>query len=229
MSIIDIVILIAILMFGLIGAERGVLKQLVTTVGFIIVLVLAFFLKNPIAEFLSLHLPFLGFSASSFNIMFYQAASFILVVIVLYAILQSIIKVTGVVEKILKATIILGIPSKILGFLVGLVEGFCIIFLILFFLNQPSLNIKSVNESKVSNKILKSTPILSNISKSMVDTINDIYDLKKDAESLSKNEIDLKSIDVMLEHKLITKDYVIKLLNNKKIEVQGIEEVLKKY
>ena len=231
MNIIDIAIILIILGFGVLGAKRGVFKQLVTTLGFIIVVVLAFYLKNPLAEFLSLHLPFFEFNnaanASSFNIMLYQAVAFIICVIILQGILNILIRVTGIFEKILKATIILGIPSKILGFLAGIIEGFVIVFLALFFLNQPSFKIDVVNDSKLSNKVLKKTPILSNISSSMVNTINDIYDLTKDDSN--DQLLDLKSIEVMLKHKLITKDYVKKLIDADKIKITGIDSVLNKY
>lgn len=236
MNIIDIAIILIILGFGALGAQRGVLKQLVTTVGFIIVVVLSFYLKNPVAEFLSLHLPFFKFgggvaNAASFNIMFYQAISFIIVVILLESILQVLIKVTGVIEKILKFTIVLGIPSKILGFLVGLIEGFVFVFLALFLLNQPSLKIDIVNDSKLTSKILNSTPILSNIAGGMVDTIEDINELVKDYndDKVDPNSLDLESIDIMLEHKVISTSYVRKLIDNKKIEVVGIESILNKY
>jgi len=229
MNVIDIAVIFIVLAFGIIGAQRGVFKQVVTTVGFILVVVLAYYLKNPLADFLSLNLPFFGFKASSFNIMFYQAISFLIVVIVLLAILGVLIRVTGIIEKILKFTIILGLPSKILGFIAGIIEGFVLVFVALFFLQQPSLKIDVVNESKLSDKILSSTPILSNISSNMVKTINDIYELTQDSTNLATNELDLKSIDLMLEHKLITKDYLRKLIDAGKINIVGIDSVLNKY
>ena len=91
------IILLIILACGAAGFKRGVFKQLVTTVGFVLVVVLAFYLKNPIAEFLSLHLPFFTFggdfaNVTSMNIILYQLISFILVVIVLQSILNVLIK-----------------------------------------------------------------------------------------------------------------------------------------
>ena len=229
MNVIDIATVFIILAFGIIGAHRGFFKQVVTTVGFILVVVLSFYLKNPLAEFLSLHLPFLGFSVSSFNIMFYQAVAFLIVVIVLLAVLNVLIRITNVFEKILKFTIILGLPSKILGFIAGVVEGFALMFVLLFFLQQPSLKIDVVNDSKLSDKILSSTPVLSNISSNMVNTINDIYELTKDSTKLDENTLDLESIDLMLKHKLISKSYVEKLIDAKKLNVSGIENILNKY
>ena len=237
MNIIDIAIIFIILACATVGAKRGVLKQLVTTVGFIIVVVLAFYLKNPIAEFLSLHLPFFKFggmyaNASSFNILLYQIISFVIVIIFLETILSALIKVSGFIEKVLNFTIILGIPSKILGFLVGIVEGFVIVFIILFLLNQPAFDDgKLVKESKYAPAILNSTPVLSNIASGMVDTINDIYELAGDYtdKKIDENTLNLKSIDVMLEHKIVTKSYIRKLVDNKKIEIVGIDSVINKY
>ena len=234
-NIMDVVIVFLILIFGLTGYHRGVFKQLVTTVGFVLVVVIAFYLKNPIAEFLSLHLPFFKFGGmfsniTSLNIILYQIISFILVIIVLEAVLNVLIKVSGIIEKILKFTIVLGIPSKILGFIVGLMEGFVITFLLLFFLKQPAFNLELFNGSKLTNKILNSTPILSQIASSFTNTINDIYALGEHYNNTdNSNEFNKEAIDVMLKHKIITTSYVEKLVEAEKIEISGIDEIINKY
>ena len=236
MNIVDAIIILLVLACGVVGFKRGVLKQLVSTVGFVIVVVVAFYLKNPIAEFLSLNLPFFSFgdtvvNGASFNIILYQLISFILVVIVLESILSILIRVTGIIEKILKFTIILGIPSKILGFIVGIIEGFIIAFLVLFFLRQPGFNLKIFEGSKLTDPILKSTPILSQVAGNFVDTFNDLYELGNDYSNkkLDENALNLKSIDVMLKHKIITPNYVVKLVDANKIRVTGIDSVINKY
>ena len=236
MNIVDAIIMLLILACGVAGFKRGVLKQTVSTVGFIIVVILAFYLKNPIAEFLSLHLPFFSFGGNlantvSLNIILYQLISFILVILVLETVLGILIRITGVIEKILKFTVILGIPSKILGFVVGVVEGFIITFILLFFLRQPGFNLKIFDGSKLTNPILNSTPVLSQVAGDFVDTFNDLYELGNDyyEQKLDANTLDLKSIDVMLEHKIITYNYVIKLVDAKKIKITGIDNVINKY
>lgn len=236
MNIVDAIIVLLILACGVAGFKRGVLKQTVSTVGFIIVVILAFYLKNPIAEFLSLHLPFFSFggnlaNTASLNIILYQLISFVLVILVLKTVLGILIRITGVIEKILKFTVILGIPSKILGFVVGVVEGFIITFILLFFLRQPGFNLKIFDGSKLTNPILNSTPVLSQVAGGFVDTFNDLYELGNDyyEQKLDANTLDLKSIDVMLEHKIITYNYVIKLVDAKKIKITGIDNVINKY
>lgn len=236
MNIVDAIIILMILACGAAGFKRGFFKQTVSTVGFVIVVILSFYLKNPIAEFLSLHLPFLtlggGFAnAVSVNIILYQLISFILVVIILEAVLSILIRITGIIETILKFTIILGIPSKILGFVVGIVEGFIVTFLVLFFLRQPGFNLKMLDDSKLTDRILHSTPVLSQVAGDFVDTFNDLYELGNDyyEQKMDENTLNLKSIDVMLEHKIITPDYVVKLVDANKIDIVGIDNVINKY
>ena len=236
MNIVDIVIILLVLAMAITGAKRGVIKELVTTIGFVLVVVLAFYLKNPIADFLSLHLPFFTFGGkvgevTSFNIMLYQGIAFLLVIIFLEVILQALIKVSGFIEKILRITIILGIPSKILGFIVGLIEGFIIVFIVLFFFHQPQFNIDIINDSKFTKPILNSTPILSNIASGMVEAIDDSYALIKDYndEKIDDNTLDLKSIEVMLKHKVVTPSYVRKLVEANKINIVGIDSLINKY
>ena len=235
-NIVDVLIVLIIALMGVIGFKKGVIKQTVSTVGFILVIILAFYLKNPIAEFLSLHLPFFTFGGiyagvTSLNILFYQLVSFIIVVIILETILEALIRVSGFIEKVLKFTIILGLPSKILGFIVGVIEGFVVVFIVLFFLRQPAFNIKLLDESNLTDKILKSTPVLSQVSQSFVDTFNDLYELGQDYtdDKLNENELNLASIDVMLKHKIITPEYVLKLVEADKIKISGIDTVVNKY
>lgn len=79
----------------------------------------------------------------------------------------------------MKFTIILGIPSKILGFILGLVEGFVVIYIALVFLSQPMFNLGIFEGSVLTPKILNNIPGVSNIAKGVVNTFNDIYELKR--------------------------------------------------
>jgi len=236
MNIIDALIILVIIMFGISGFKRGVIKQTVSTVGFVLVVILSFYLKNPIAEFLSLYLPFFEFGGAfvgvtALNILLYQLIAFILVLIILETILQALIKASGFIEKVLKFTIILGIPSKILGLIVGLIEGFIIVFIALFFLRQPAFNIELFDESKLTDKILNSTPVLSNIASGLVETFEDISKLEDNYQGVNINDngLNLDAIDIMLKHDVITPKYVEKLVEADKINVTGIENVLNKY
>lgn len=234
--LVDVIILLILGLWGVLGLKRGFIKQGVMTIGTILVYVLAFYLKNPVAEFLSLNLPFITFGGifkgiTSINIIFYQLISFIIVVSLLQVVLNVVVKLSSALEKILKFTIILGIPSKILGFILGLVEGFVVVYIGLFFLTQPLFNLDIFNDSKLTDKVLKDIPVLSNVSKGMVNTFNDIYTLTDNYynENLSSNNFNLQAIDVMLKNKVISVEYVEKLEDKGKLEISDLHKVLDKY
>ena len=234
MNIVDAVIILIILCGAVVGFKRGVLKELVMTVGFLLVFVISFYFKNPIADWLSTFLPFFEFSGAIkgltvLNIILYQVVAFLIVFSVVMVVFRIILAITGVIEKILKFTIILGIPSKLLGAVVGAVEGFIIAFMVLFVLNLPVLNIGIINESKYKDKILN-TPVLTNIVSSVGDTVSDVYNLmdSKDYKN-DKDAFNREAINIMLEHKMITVKYVEKLVDYGKLRVAGIDSVLNNY
>ena len=223
MNIVDVVIIMGLLLGGVTGAKNGFFRQSVVLIGTILCFILAWVFKNPIANFLSFTLPFFNFAGpfeglTSLNIVMYQLIAFLLLLSLFSALLAIIIKATGVFEKILNFTIILGIPSKILGFIVGVIEAYVIIFAVLFFVNQPDVNLEIVKESTFSPKIVNSSPGLSNIVGNMNDAVNDIYDITKDYNiNQNTNSFNKKVINSLLEHKVIDKDYLDKLVSKGKI------------
>lgn len=237
MNVIDAVFILIILMFGVVGFKRGVFKQLVMSLGIFVVCILAWYLKTPIANFITLHIPFFNLSNYGvmipvLNILFFQTVGFCLIFGILMIILQVIINCTSIFEKILKATVILAIPSKILGFIVGIIEGYIIVFIIAFFLSQPAINIDIVNQSKLKPFILNNTIILSNTVENTYNTMKDIYELKnkyekteeKDYESLSRD-----CIDTMLKYKIVTPEFMKALKENNKLKIQNIDSIINKY
>ncbi len=236
MNVIDVVIILLIALAGVVGLKRGFFKQVVMTIGTILVFILAFQLKNPIANFMMTVFPFFDFPGKFsgmvvINIIMYQLLAFLLVACILFVVLNIIIKITGIFEKILTFTIILGLPSKILGFIVGIIEGYVMVFIALFFLCQPAVNISIINESKLTDKILNNTFGLTNIVVNMNNTITDIYSLTEDIhEGNDTNQLNLEMLDIMLKHKVITADSVDKLLDKGKLtQINGVDSVVNKY
>lgn len=219
MGIVDILIIIFILSFGILGSKRGFFKQTVTTVGSILVFVLAYYFKDGVANFLTFNLPFFNFKGeilglTSLNIIMYQLIAFLLMVLIFSGILAVIIKITGIFEKILRLTIVLGIPSKILGFILGLVEGYVITYIILFILMLPILKIDIIDNSSFARPILKSSPVISNIVGTTKDTCLSIYDLVNDySKDKDKDKFNKEAIRIMLSNNMITKSYVEELIN----------------
>lgn len=237
MNIIDIAIVLLILVMGVIGLKRGFFKQLVMSVGIILIVLISLALKNPLANFLSLKLPFFSFSnipgiSSILNILFYQVISFIIIFGLLTILFNVVLWVTNIFEKLLKITIILAIPSKILGFILGIIEGYILVFAFSFLLTQPALNIDVVQESKLLSAIQNSTPGLSGMMNKTYDAIKDIYDLKevydKDNEK-SYDEFSYKSLEIMLENKVVKADYIEKLEQADKLHIKNVNRLIKKY
>lgn len=224
MGIVDILIIIFILSFGILGSKRGFFKQTVTTVGSILVFVLAYYFKDGVANFLTFNLPFFNFKGemlglTSLNIIMYQLIAFLLMVLIFSGILAVIIKITGIFEKILRLTIVLGIPSKLLGFILGLVEGYVITYIILFILMLPILKIDIIDNSSFARPILKSSPVISNIVGTTKDTCLSIYDLVNDySKDKDKDKFNKEAIRIMLSNNMITKSYVEELINKGKLD-----------
>lgn len=230
-NIVDIIIIIFILLCGVVGYKRGVFKQLVLCVGLILIFYLAYKFKDPVGEFFLLRLPIFDFpnlfkGVVTLNIIVYQTLAFVLVLAVLLLIFDFILSITGLFEKLLRITIILGIPSKILGFIGGLIEGYVIAFVILFFLTQPAFSFQFFQDSNLSQKILTSSPVLTDITKDTVEVVKEIYALKDEKDTKLLNQ---KSLDIMLEHGMVTYDTAKKLSDEDKINFEGIDEILNKY
>lgn len=225
MNVIDVAVVLMILCAGVVGLKRGVFKEIVMTVGLLLVYVLAFKLKDSIANWLSLNLPFFKFwgvfaGATSLNILLYQALAFIIVFSLLMVVFNIILNITGVFEKVLKFTVILGIPSKILGFIVGLIEGYIVIFMVLFILNLPFLRIDVVEQSKFREPILSSSPVLSNVAESTNDAITDIYKLEKQfSDTKDVTYFNNETIRILLKYNVVSNDYINKLKNAGKINI----------
>ena len=65
---VDLIIIVFVLLGAFVGAKRGFTRELVSVIGFIVCIVLAFLFKNPIASFLYDHLPFFSFGVIIFLI-----------------------------------------------------------------------------------------------------------------------------------------------------------------
>ena len=224
MNVADIVIVIALVLGAIGGFKAGVIKKTADFVGIFLVIILSFYLKNYLSVIMYENLPFINFGGfikgiEAINILFYEVLAFIIVFSLLMLILKIVLMLTGLIEKILKATVILSIPSKILGIVVGAIEMYVYVFLVLVVITLPIINVPYVRDSKVSNFILNNTPILSSVSEEMVDTYNDIYKVVKDKDSKSNEELNDEVIKLLLDKKVITKESLNKLIDRNKIHL----------
>jgi len=230
--ILDVIIVFVIISFGFLGLARGVFKQLVSSVGTVLIFIIAFYLKNPIAKFMSLNLPFWNFNGfahglTSLNILFYQLFAFLIVLAILFLILEVLIRLAEKIEDALTMTIILGIPSKILGFIVGLVEGYVLMFIALFILSLPFWSFDFINNSKLRPAILESSPILSKITKNTYNAGVDIYEEIKDTkDNNDRSKLNLTITKLLLKYNVIDKEYLKELRLHSKLNIPGIDSLI---
>ena len=225
--IVDIGIILIILMGGVIGIKEGGLKKLVSIIGFILVLVLSYKLKNYLSPIFFKYCPFFKFwkvikGHQIINILFYEFLSFVIISSVLGIIYHIILTITGIAEKILKATIILSIPSKIIGFILGIVEEYILVFVILTILTLPVFHIKYIENSKIANFILDNTPILTKYTEKTREVYDGVYELVKNENEMTNAEVNKEALILMLDNEIITVDSVDILVEKEKIELKEI-------
>ena len=220
MNYVDIVILMFLAFGAILGFSRGFTKQLVCLLGIYVVIILSFILKNPVSVFLYTNLPFFKLGGvEAFNVLIYETIAFFIVFFILLIIYRSLLKITNLFEKILKATIVLAIPSKILGALLGIIQNIIYVFIILYILNLPIFNFKPINESKIANDILKYTPVLNVICNDALSTFNDIINLKKEYKNTNNTkQYNQEIVNKMIENGIITKENVKKLIKQNKLK-----------
>ena len=239
MGALDIVIILLLIMFAIVGWKQGVIKEVVQLVGMIIILAVSFNFKDELGNIFCKWLPFFEFAGSpvegmiSLNILIYQLLGFLAIFIILYGVYSLLLKVSGILQKLVDWTIILLIPSKIGGLLVGLLEGYILIFiLLLLILGLPTNMTSNYRNSKMVNKIVYETPILSTAAKDVTSTFKDIYELTDEVinKNLDKNEANLRTIDIMLKYDLVTPKTVEQLVVLDKLKgIKGLEPIIQKY
>lgn len=235
MNIFDVIIILFILSGAVVGFKRGLTRELVSLVSFFAIVILAFMLKNPISIFLYEHLPFFKFGGilkgvTVLNIALYEIIAFLIMVIILSVIFKILAVITNLFEKILKMTVILSIPSKIAGAVVGIIESYIWVFIVLYILSFPIFNIGILNESKYKNNILNNTPLLSGFIEPTMKVLDEFGDLKNKYESTENaSEFNRETLDLFLKYDVVTVESVDKLIENDKLKIDNVEEILNKY
>lgn len=235
MNVVDYIIIVLLLIYVAKGFSNGVIKESVTFLGGLGVIVIAFLLKNPISIFMYQHLPFFKFSGilsgiSVLNIIVYEIIAFLLVASILLLIYQLVIKMTNILEKILKITFVFALPSKILGAIVGFIEGIVFSFLLLFISIQFEATNDYITSSKFGNAILTDTPVLASAISPIYDSLQEIYRVAEDyKDSTDRDAANLECFDALLKYKVLDIDNAEMLVKSGKLSIPGMEEVIEKH
>ena len=225
-NILDIFIIMMLILFVIVGFKRGVIKELVSLIGIIIIFILSWSLKNYIGNFLCIIFPFFKFigplkDIDAINILVYQGIAFMIVFVILLSLYSISLKISRVIQKIVNMTIILWLPSKILGGIVSLIKGYLIIMIISILLIIPFGNLSIFRESKIMNYMLYETPIISNYTDNFIEPVKQIYDLSNDIsnETITAQEANKRSINIMIKYKITNQSTVNDLIKLKKLNV----------
>lgn len=235
LTMVDSILILFLLLGAVLGFKKGAIKSLVALIGTIVVVVVAYYLKNPIAELLLDYCPFLKFGGAwtglvTLNILLYEAIAYLLVFVLLSSILSLLIKVSGILETILKMTIILGIPSKIIGAVLGFLEALVFSFIVLFVLLQINATSKMVSDSTLARSIIDKTPIIGHMVNDTYKAIQDINKLQdKYKNDSNKDAYNAEILTIMLKYEVVTPEVTQKLINNKKLDFAGAQSVLNSY
>lgn|SRR5574344_807471 len=235
MNILDALIYIALIWAAVGGWQRGVFYKLVSLVGFFLSVVIAFSLKNVVTSWLYGFAPFFQFSGvlkdvKVMNILLYEVLAFTLVLAVLLAAVKILQLFSGFLQKVLNATFIFGLPSKLLGIVLGFLEGWIIVFVACYFMTLPFFNLKVIRNSEMRQKVLNSTPALSNMigdAVEVTDALNVMMDKYK--YNYDPNAFNLEALDLFLNKKIVTVKAVDKLIEKNKLQINNVDEVLDKY
>ncbi len=224
MNILDVLIIIFILFGAILGFKRGFTKEVVEAIGFVVVVIIAYFLKNPLSVIMYEYLPFFRFgllkNIEILNILIYEALAFIICIIVLSLLLKVLLMITTIFEKIVNATIILSLPSKIAGAIVGILYHYVFAFIILYIISLVFYDVDFIDNSKYKDKILNNTPLLSSFADKSVSVINEFIVLKDNYsdKTISESEFNYQAIELFLKYEIITPESLKKLIDEGKIE-----------
>ncbi|MFD1067455.1 CvpA family protein [Oceanobacillus locisalsi] len=166
---INIIIMILFIFGIMMGLKRGFILQLFHLTGFIIAFIVAVMYYSPVAERLSLYIPYPDLSSdgawSSFleNLpvedAFYNAISFALIFFAVKFILQIIASMLDFVAAIP----IISFVNKILGAVLGFIEIYLISFIILYILALTPVGgvQEAIQGSSLAMLIIEQTPYFS--------------------------------------------------------------------
>ena len=216
-NIVDALIILFLAVGALIGYKKGAIGMLVSLISVILVFYLSYILKTPLATFMYNHLPYIKFGGifrniPSINILFYNVIAFVLLFILLSIIFKIVIKLGNFMSKIVDHSIVLTLPSKLIGICIGLAEAYILIFVLILLFSCFSFSHEYFATSKLSSTMLTKTPFTTDL--------KDIYKAYNKISEIKHDKNDEKAIKILKKYNIITSKNVEKLIKNGKIKIE---------
>lgn len=207
---VDISIIVILILFALLGLKRGMFKSIVYLAAILIVAIVSYEFKDYLGNILMKLLPFIKFKGdfegiTVVNVLFYKGLAFLIVFLLLMCVLSIIIKISGLLDLLVKATIILEIPSKLIGMILGLAEGVIVCYVGLFILVQIPVEDNPINESKIAPYIINKTPLLNKVFVNGYETAEKVYNIiDEKIENYTQDEVNNEALDELKSSGSIT-------------------------
>lgn len=227
-SFIIVLILIADIVAGY---KTGFLESGVKFLKTIIAMLFAYFVKAPLSEYMYVNLPFFQFDGifkgvSAISVLLYELIAFFVVFILIIAILNIISNVLGLERRILRLVSFIGVPNKIMGAIIGGLKSLVMLYFLLSALFVGS-SIYGFNVRDSIGDYIVELPILNNTFGNVLDSFEEIGVLAKEYENTQdKESLNNKSIDILLDYGIITKDNLNVLIESGKVQysVNDVDE-----
>ena len=233
-TIVNTVIIFFVLIGIYSGYKKGFLESSVRFLGTLVAIVGAYLFKNPISVYLYTHLPFFKIGGifkgvTVLNILIYELIAFILLFSLLMICIKIACKLTGLIDRVLSWIFLFGLPNKVLGAVVGFLESVIILFFVCFGFKFVC-NFMNVEYKESLADYVVEIPVLNNIFGDTLNVFDEISLIAKDYDSInSKDEYNYMALDILLKYEVISIDNTKVLIENKKINIPNVQDLLEKY
>ena len=229
MNVFDIGIILLLILGFIVGFKHGFVRQSISLIGIVVIFIIAYFTKGYIGNFLCINLPFFDYfgplkGLTTINIIVYQLVAFLLIFTILLFVYILVIKISKVLEKVVDFTIVLWLPSKLLGGLVALIETYLLIYTVVLFISVPMSTNEYFHDSKAVDTMLYKTPFLGNtkFSKSLKDISKLNNDIKN--EKISTEKANKEILIILVDNKMIDIDTINTLNDQGKLKIKGLKK-----
>ena len=220
-AIVNIVIILLIVLATIDSYKKGLFDSVIKFLGFIIACVVAFTFKNKLSVLMYTYLPFFKFGGSikgvtAINILLYELIAFLIIYIVAKLVINLIIKMTGIIDRLVKLIPIIGFIDQLLGAIVGFIDAIVVLYLVIFIFKFGCNMFGVYVKPSLADNIME-IPILNDKFGSSLSAFDDIIALKDDYNSSEADVFNNKAIKILLDKNVLTQDNLDLLIKKKKI------------